>query len=45
MKQGVKEKKTKPARKKFLVFKIEKRRKNEIITKSLTLIVELIIDN
>ena len=37
-------KKTKPARKKFLVFN-KRRRKNEIITKSLTLIVKLIIDN
>lgn len=46
MKQGVKEK-TKPAwQEKFLVFKKKKkRRKNEIITKSLTLIVKLIIDN
>jgi len=45
MKQGVKEK-TMPARQeKFLVFKKKKKRKNEIITKSLTLIVKLIIDN
>jgi len=45
MKQGVKEK-TKPAwQEKFLVFKKKKKRKNEIITKSLTLIVKLIIDN